>query len=299
MLGSRYSLDGLAMWARAVRHGHGAGLTLVRMFDMQTRNGPPRMREAAGRIAAQLQSGSTLEDALTAEGPNLPELFVSLAVVGERTGRIPEVFGQLEEYYRLQAQMRREFWSQATWPIFTFVAGVFVIALTIFIMGLLASGNDQQASPIGFGLSGTSGAILFLVVVFGSVAGAFLALKVLTSTVAKQAAFEAWLLRVPAVGPWLQSVALTRFCLALRVTLDSSMSVSKALSLSLRATGNGAFLAESEKIVKRVKKGAEISEAIGVNPIFPVEFRATLNVGEVSGQIPEVMVRQTEYYREE
>src|SRR5262249_39736771 len=31
MLGTR-SFDGLATWCRAIRHGHGAGLTLVRMF---------------------------------------------------------------------------------------------------------------------------------------------------------------------------------------------------------------------------------------------------------------------------
>ena len=87
--------------------------------------------------------------------------------------------------------------------------------------------------------------------------------------------------------------------MALRVTLDSSMSVGKALRLSLRATGNNAFLAQTDRIVKRVSKGEEISKAIGMNPIFPVEFLAVLSVGEVSGQIPEVMVRQTEYYREE
>src|SRR5262249_25682431 len=152
MFGQRYSYDGLASWSRAIRHGHGAGLTLVKMFQMQVRSGPIALREPAARIAAKLDAGSTLEDALAGEAPNMPELFVTLATVGERSGRIPELFGLLEEYYRLQAQMRREFRAQAAWPLFQLVAGVLVIALAIFLIGFLAPTGETPTAPIGFGL---------------------------------------------------------------------------------------------------------------------------------------------------
>jgi type II secretory pathway component PulF len=225
-------------------------------------------------------------------------LFVSLAVVGEQTGRVPEVFGHLEEYYRLQAQMRREFRAQATWPVFQFVAAVLVIALTIFLLGLLAA-DSSPIAPVGFGLTGTSGAVFFLLVVGAVVGGLAVAYKLVTATVAKRAGFEAWLLKVPVAGPAFQAAALSRFCLALRLTLDSALPIVKALRLSFRATGNAAFQSEADRIARRVAKGAELAKAIGTNPIFPVEFLATLSVGEVSGQIPEVMAKQAEYYREE
>jgi type IV pilus assembly protein PilC len=297
MSGPRHSFDALVTWCRAIRHGHGAGLPLVRVFDLQARNGPSSLREAAARIARKLEAGETLEDALTAEGPNLPELFVSLAVVGEQTGRMPDVFGHLEEYYRLQAQMRREFRAQATWPVFQFVGAVVVIALTIFILGLLST--DSPTAPIGFGLTGTSGAILFLVVVGSVVGGLLLAYKLATATVGKQAGFEAWLLRVPVAGPAFHAAAMSRFCLALRLTLDSALPIAKALRLSLRATDNAAFQAQADRIAKRVGKGEEVAKAIGTNPIFPADFLAALSLGEVSGQIPEVMAKQADFYQEE
>lgn len=298
MLGTR-TYDSLAIWCRAIRHGHGAGLTLVRMFEMQSRSGPMALRPAADRIASRLEAGQSLEDSLNAESPNLPELFVALAAVGERSGRIPEVFGQLEEYYRLQASVRREFRAQAMWPAAQFVGAVVVIALAIFFLGILAPAGQEPTAPIGFGLTGTGGAILFVVVLGAIVGGILLAIKVFTNTVAKQAAFEAWLLRVPVVGPFVQAAALSRFCMSLRLTLDSSMSVAKALRLSLKTTGNAAFEAQADKIVKRVRKGEELAKSIGMNPIFPAEFIAALTVGEVSGQIPEVMAKQADYYHEE
>ena len=297
MFGPSYSYDGLATWSRAIRHAHGAGLPLVRVFEMQAKSGPLALREMARRIIRKLEAGETLEDCLAAESPHLPELFVSLAAVGERSGRIPDVFAQLEEYYRLQHQMKREFRSQIAWPVFQFVAGVLVIAFTIFVLGLLAP--DNPAEPIGFGLAGTSGAILFLVIVGAFVGGAILALKIFTSTLAKRQGFESWLLRVPIFGPCARAIAMGRFCLALKLTLDSSLSASKAMRMSLKATGNSAFMAQADRIVKRIKKGEEIAEVLRMNSAFPAEFLAMIHVGEESGQIPEVMAKQAEFYREE
>jgi type IV pilus assembly protein PilC len=285
MLGTRH-YDGLAIWCRAIRHGHGAGLTLIRVFEMQARNGPMPLREKAERIIRRLESGSSLEDSLLAEGPGLPELFVSLAAVGEKSGRIPEVFGQLEEYYRLQGQMRKEFRAQAAWPIFQFIAAVLVIALTIFLLGVLAPAGQEPNAPIGFGLTGTSGAIVFLAVVGTFVVGVVLAIKLATNTVAKQASFEAWLLRVPVVGPCMQAAAMGRFCMSLRLTLDSSMSTPKAVRLSLKATGNGAF-GTSRSDCQTHKKAMNWAGHWQERDLSP-EFIATITVGEESGLIPKL-----------
>src|SRR5262245_27721669 len=263
MFQSHYSDDALASWSRAIRHGHGAGLPLVKMFQIQGRSGPAALREPARRIAAKLELGTSLDDALKSEQEAFPELFQSMATLAERTGHIPEVFGQLEEYYRLQGSMRREFRAQAAWPVFQFIAAVLVIALTIFIMGILAeSRNTEPTAPIGFGLTGTSGAIVFLVVVGGAVGGLILAYHLMTKTVAKRTAFEAWLLRWPVVGPCVRAAAMSRFCLALRLTLDSDMSIKRALRMSLNSTGNGAFMDQTDRIVKRVEKGETVNEAM-------------------------------------
>src|SRR5262245_31058867 len=91
---------------------------------------------------------------------------------------------------------------------------------------------------------------------------------------------------------------MSRFCLALRLTLDSALPIARALRLSLRATDNAAFQAQADRIAKRVGKGEEVANATGTNPIFPAEFLATLSLGELSGQMPEAMAKQAEYYRE-
>ena len=200
MLGTQ-TFDGLATWCRAIKHGHGAGLPLVRMFEMQAKNGPATFRQAAGRIARKLEHGDSLEETLAAEAPQLPELFISMAAVGERSGRIPEVFGQLEEYYRLQGQMRREFRSQAIRPAIMFVGAVLVIAFTIFVLGQLASGESGPTAPIGFGSPHQRSHPFWW-----SWIGRLDLRHVVTNTVAKQASFEACS-ALAGAGPGIQAGA--------------------------------------------------------------------------------------------
>src|SRR3954454_19415710 len=97
LFSSAFPLDALATFCRMLRHGLGAGLSLVDVFRQQARRGPPSLRPTVERISSRLAQGDSLEEALKAEGQRLPPLFVSLAGVGEATGHLPEVFKELEE----------------------------------------------------------------------------------------------------------------------------------------------------------------------------------------------------------
>lgn len=156
----------LILWCRALKHGLGGGLSLVRIFELQAKKGPQSLRPMADRLAARLKEGDTLEDALDAETDRLPKLFCQLATIGERTGHLPEVFAELADYYEMQQSLRRDFVSQITWPVFQFFAAVFVIAGLIYILGIVSAGGEAEPiAPIGFGLTGTSGAITFLIAI--------------------------------------------------------------------------------------------------------------------------------------
>jgi type IV pilus assembly protein PilC len=294
------SISGLIQWCRALKHLLGAGLSLTRAFEMQAKKGPRHLRIMAERIAERLAKGDSLEDALELEGERLPKLFRDLTSVGERTGHLPEVFSELSDYYELQQSLGREFRSQIIWPVFQFFAAVGVIAALIWILGMIAEGHGgEPIEPIGFGLSGTKGAITFLLAVAGFLGLLFGTYIFITRGLKKRASFEAFLLRVPVIGPCAQAFALGRFCLALRMTLETGMSTPEALRQSLRATGNSAFTAHEDQVAALIKAGQEINVALRACPAFPQEFLEVIEVGEVSGQIPEMMIRQTAHYREE
>jgi type IV pilus assembly protein PilC len=136
------------------------------------------------------------------------------------------------------------------------------------------------------------------VIVFGGIGALVGAYLFATRKMAHREAVDRWLLRIPVVGPTLVALALTRFCLALRLTMETGMSITKALRLSLRATGNAAYEAAAEPVHASLKAGGELTEALSSPVLFPEEFRHILAVGEESGRLTEVLRHQAEHYEE-
>jgi type II secretory pathway component PulF len=296
----RLSLATVIALCRALRHNLAAGLGLRDVFRQMANRGPVELRPVADRILVAIDSGSSLGDALKTEEAYFPPLFLSLAGVGEDTGNLPEIFGELEKYYTLQQRFWRQFISQSVLPILQFVAATFVIAALLLILGWIAETQNRQPIDIlGLGLVGYWGAVKFLVFVYGTIALMFLIYKALGRSLEQKATVDRVLLGLPVVGSFLWSLCLARFALALRLTLDSAMPIAKALGLSLRATGNAAFASKAEVVQDSLVKGEDLTTALTSCRLFPQDFINIIAVAEEGGRVPEVMENQAKYYEEE
>src|SRR5262249_41159551 len=191
----RLSVSNLIELCRVSKHYLGSGLMLRDVFRQQAAKGPLAVRPVAGRIAAELERGGGLEDALKREQKVFPPLLVALARVGEQTGMLPEVFGELEKYYTRQQRLRRQFVAQITWPLIQFFGAIFVVAGLIFVLGILPTATDPAGKPydpVGLGLKGPKGAAQFLSFVFGTMLALLVLYWVITRVLGRGAAFHAF-----------------------------------------------------------------------------------------------------------
>ena len=294
LFSTSFPLDALSRFCRMVRHGLAAGLSLVDVFRQQAERGPVSMRPTLSRIYDRLKSGDSLEDALAADGEKLPDLFRSMAVVGEQTGHMPEVFHELEKYYELQWRLRKQFIADITWPVIQGMMAVVVITLLLLVLGWIGSGLN----PFGVG-TGERGAFTFLAIVVGALVGGWLGYRFLTKVFHKRAAIESFLLRVPAIGPCLEAIALGRFCKALQLTLGAGLAPKHALARSLESTSNTAYTAHLDEALGELRRGEDLTTVLRSCRIFPEEFLDIVSNGEEGGRLPEVMEKQAEFYQEE
>ena len=111
----------------------------------------------------------------------------------------------------------------------------------------------------------------------------------------------AWLLGVPGLGGCFRAFALQRFSLALYMTQEAGLRIDRALQLSFRATANDAYWRQADSVVKKARSGTEIATLLAGcgSRLFPDEFVDAVQVGEVTGQLAEVMQKQAKIYREE
>jgi type IV pilus assembly protein PilC len=295
-------LSSLIELCRALRHYLGAGLSLLDVFRSQSKKGPRPVQPVAARITAELERGGDLATALKREAGVFPPLLVSLVDVGEKSGMLPEVFTELEKYYVRQQKLRRQFMSRAAWPLTQFFLAILVLAGLIFVLGLLPVNQrpgEKGYDPLGLGLKGPGGALIFLGVFFGIFLALFLGYRLASRSLRHKAAVDAFLLRLPAVGPCLLALALSRFCLALRLTMETAMPIGSALRLSLRATGNGAFAERAGAAIETVRAGDDVAVALARVRLFPEVFRNVVATAEEAGRLPEVLRHQGEQYDEE
>jgi type II secretory pathway component PulF len=291
-------LPSLVELCRSLRHLVGVGMLVRDVFRQLSERGSRPLRPVAERIHAVLSRGDNLETALEAERQSFPPLFLATVVVGERTGNLAEVCTELEKYYQLQQQLQRRLKSQSIGPLLQFGLAVCIIALLIFVLGAIRDARGGPGMSV-FGLSGATGSLIFLGIVFG-VLGALVGLYLLlTRKLRYTYALDKFSLTLPLIGPCREALALARFSLALRLTMESGLSVVEALRLSLEATGNAAYVAVAPVIRKAVKRGDDLTVAVIESGRFPEEFCNVLAVGEESGRIPEVMGQQAAYYQEE
>src|ERR1700693_4685060 len=104
----RMPLSSVISLCRALRHSLGAGLTLVQVFRQQAERGTRGVRPLAGRVLVRLEQGDGLSDSLEGERRVVPPLLLSLVKVGEETGHLAEIFGELEKYFLLQDKLRKQ-----------------------------------------------------------------------------------------------------------------------------------------------------------------------------------------------
>jgi type IV pilus assembly protein PilC len=285
---SKCPLPALVAWCRALRYSLSAGLDPVRIFRQQAKSGPRALRAVADEVAGKLAEGSSLEDAFEPHRNRFPPLFLELTAVGEQTGRLEDTYEMLGEYYQSMLSMQRTFRAQITYPIIQFFAAIFIVAGLIFILGILGSKMD----PLGFGLTGTAGAITFLAVAFGFVAVVVVVLKMSAESVSLRSKLEGGLLIVPGWGPAFLAFALMRFAVALRMCAEAGLRAEQTLHYCFRATSNSAFMRGEPHALDAIKRGGELTDALEASGApFPPEFREMLMMGEETGNTSEVMER--------
>jgi type IV pilus assembly protein PilC len=300
----KLSLPSLIDLCRSMRYSLQSGVMLRDTMDLLANKGSRPLRPVAAQVCKDLKAGWSLQDALKKQEKVFPPLFIALCTVGEESGNLPEVLGELEKYYIMRQKLRREFLSQITWPVIQFVAAVFIVTGLIWVLGVLQENRlglkgEITFAPLGNKFLGAEGAALFFSIVVTVVLSITALVLFLQVTLRRKAVVERFLLALPGLGPCFRAMALTRFCVAGRLMLETSLSIFKTLRLAFVATDNMAFVATFPEVEKSVRQGNSLATSFGKAGVFPDRFLSAVAVAEDSGRLPESLRFLSDEYDDE
>jgi len=296
------SWQALASFSRSMSRLIEAGVDIRKALQTAGKqSSDARTAPAIEKIRQGVSGGRTLTEAICDHGELFPSLFQDLVNVGEQTGHLPEVFGALGKYYESRIKQLRDFRSAIAWPVIQFVAAVAIIGLLIFILGILppAGADGKPFDVTGLGLSGTSGAITWIVGWAGLAIAGFLLWKFTRNQVASQQMLDPLLLKIPVLGSCMRSFSISRFAWCFSLTQQSGMSIRPSLECSFRASENGAFTAAAPNVWKDVAAGLSLTDAFIRSELFPEEFLQFVATAEETGTVPEGLARMSHIFEDQ
>ena len=131
-------------------------------------------------------------------------------------------------------------------------------------------------------------------------AGLFLALAIRAASrgALSDCTVQRAILRVPVLGPALQTMALSRLAWSMHLTMNAGMDL-RSMRLSLRSTRNARYTDVIKRIDAGIAAGQSIYDTFCDAGCFPPAFLDILHTGEHSGRLVESMALLSRQYQEE
>ncbi|MCA8999306.1 MAG: type II secretion system F family protein [Planctomycetaceae bacterium] len=296
---SRATQRELAQLSRNLGVALFSGVDIIKAFQLATKKQSGRMAGVLKDVTTELKSGRDVTSALEAHDHFFPDLFIDMVQVGELTGSLPEVLKAMGTHYENNIRLRRDFISRMTFPVVQLIAAVFIIAGLITLMGWIAETTGAALDPLGWGLLGPQGAMVWLGTWAIGVVGVLVAYKTIGASLAGLKTMHKILMGVPVVGNCLQAFAIARFSWAFHLTQQAGMPIDDSIEASLRATSNGAFIAATQPMIDDVSSGETLTEAMENTTLFPEDFLQMVHVAETSGTVPEALDRLSPQFEDD
>ena len=293
--GGRIGLQTLSRLCHNVGTGLHAGVDVRRVFETEANRGSMLHRNKITEIRDHIARGTSVSSAFKASNGYFPSLLCEMIEVGERTGRLEQIFIRLGDYYEQLLKLRRTFLMGIAWPMLELIGAILVIGLFILIIGMVSDGEPAMTF---FGLYGAKGAAIYFTLV-GMIAGS------ITLTIV--AAMRGWislepflrfLMNVPFLGTGLQNAALSRLTWSLAMATDSDLSAKRAVELAVRTTQSSYYMRFIDGMKNVIGRGRTMHDAFASTGVYPDDFLASLETGEISGSISETMLLLSREYEE-
>lgn len=263
-------------------------------------------RSSYGRVVAALHAevlrGMTLSQAMEMRAAAFSESLVGMVRAGEESGRLDTILREaaaaLTEVHILRESLR----SALTYPLFLLAATAgSVILMTVFVLPifaeLLRDLGAQLPLPTRL-LLGLSDAVsvqpyLIAALALGCAFAAILLLRI----PALRRYGDAFLLRVPVLGMFVQLAAWQVILRTLALLLRSGIRLDRAVGLVRSVTDNRAIAHRLAQMEQRLVEGRTFAQIVLHEPYLPALLRGMLAAGEAAGDLEHLLQHGADYCR--
>jgi len=253
-----------------------------------------------------VESGGTFSEALAQHPRIFDKLYVNMVKAGELGGVLEIVLNRLAEFQEKSQKIKGKVLSAMIYPLVVLViAGAILTFLLIFIVP-----KFQQIFTDALPGQKLPGITLFVIwcsntlvsqwyLVIGGIVLLVVGYKAIASNPVGIIFLDKIALKIPVFGDLTSKTAISRFARTLGTLISSGVPILQALNITRDTAGNTVVASAINKIHDSVKEGESVVGPMESSAVFPPMVTSMVQVGEETGQLPDMLVKVADVYEAE
>jgi type IV pilus assembly protein PilC len=303
----------LAVFSRQFATLVASGMPMLRtLYTLEEQTQDDQIEEAVAAVRADVEAGSTLEQAMARHPKVFDRLFRAMVRSGEESGRLDEALDRIAFQVEKSDALRRQVKSAMMYPALVFgFAIVVLVAIVMFVIPVFAGifeelgeENPEEATglpaPTQLCVSASELLTGYWFVLFPAIALAFFVFFRWKKTERGKEMWDRFTLRIPMkIGDVIQKVALARWSRTFSGSVSAGVPMLQAIKLTGETAGNVVVEKSMEDVYASAKRGGSLAGPIEQNDIFPPMVGHMVAVGEETGQLEHMLSKVADFYEAE
>jgi len=304
--GGKVKPEDIAIFSRQLATMLAAGIPLVQAFEIiGAGHEKPSMQKLVLDVKADVESGTSLHEALGKHPLYFDDLYVNLVEAGEQAGALETLLDKIATYKEKSEAIKKKVKKALFYP-----AAVLAVAVIVTIILLLFVIPQFESLFKGFGadLPAFTQMVINLSkfvqkygILMGLVAGGGFWFFFYTKKRSRKLRelLDRASLKMPIIGPILNKAAIARYARTLSTMFSAGVPLVEALDSVAGATGNIVYEDAVLKMKDEVSTGQRLQRAMENTGLFPNMVVQMIAVGEESGSLDTMSGKVASFYEED
>lgn len=300
--GRSITIDDMVIFSRQLATMVDAGIPLVGALDIlgeQMEN--KTFSEIILKIRDNVETGSSLSEALSRHPKVFFTLFVSMVKAGESSGMLDEILDRVATYLEKTSVLQKKIKSALIYPaVITFMAAAITIILLVKVIPVFKDifAGFGAALPRPTQVLITISDFLRKYFFFGAGLVAILVFLFIRyiNTEKGRLRFDTVTLNMPIFGILLRKVAVSKFTRTLSTLVKSGVPILSSLEIVGKTSGNRLIEMAVVNIRSSIREGENIAEPLAKSKVFPPMVVRMVSVGEQTGELEKMLSKIADFY---
>ncbi len=304
--GKKITDKDISLFTRQLATMMKAGVPLLQSFDIVAKgHANPSVSKLIQDIRADVETGTSLNQAFRKFPLYFDALFCNLVAAGEQAGILEDLLTRLAIYKEKTLAIKGKIKSALFYPV-SILAVAFIVTAVIMIWVVPAfkdvfkSFGADLPAPTLFVMAISDFFVANWYLIFGGLfAGLYFFFQSWKRSVKMQRFMDTILLKAPIFGAVIRKATIARWTRTLATMFAAGVPLVESLDSVGGASGNFVYLDATKKIQTEVSTGTSLTVAMQNADVFPNMVTQMVSIGEESGSLDQMLGKVADFYEAE